>query len=131
MNSISTISHHNIQRMIPTSNQYSSEIAATSSSSYNESFCTSTVHGRIHQVHALAQRLKCFSSSEVLLSILMANLNDLSNQRVVDASGLSYLSGVLLAGMIARQVGTIPISNYRPIPSEKVSPVGMRLDVKV
>lgn len=131
MTSISAVGYLGIPRLAPPTPSVPRDSEPSSSRRYGESACSNTVHGRIHQVHALSRRLKCFSSSEVLLAILLADLDDLTKQRTVDPSGLSYLSGIVLAGMIARQVGTIPVSNYRPIPSEKIPPVGTRFDVRV
>ncbi len=131
MNTVSAITHLDYPSLAPASPEKSEEITVPPSYRYGKTICTSTVHGRIHQVHALSERLKCFSSSEVLLAILLADLYDKTNHKTVDSSGVAYLSGLVLAGMIARQVGTIPVSNYRPIPKETMPPAGTRLDVRV
>ena len=131
MRSISAVGRFNVPQLVPTSRSIDREIEPTPADSGRGSACASIVNNRVHQLYALSYQLKCYSPSEVLMAILLADLNDLSNQRTADSSGLSYLSGIVQAGMIAREVGTLPITYYRPIPSEAIAPVGMRLDVRV
>ncbi|MBL4884490.1 MAG: hypothetical protein JKY95_08150 [Planctomycetaceae bacterium] len=131
MNSISSISHLDSPLLTPSVPKNIPLVPVSSSQSDNESHCTSSINSRFHQIYSLSDHLKCFSSSEILLAIYLADRDDIEKQRTVDSSGLSYLAGMVLAEKAAQRIGAIPASTYRPIPPDTIAPVGMRLDTRV